>query len=266
MWTVLFLVTPATVGATLVLLAVLSLIAARVSRRSGTGSSGFARITLAFASIAYIVLLAVVPISGVEEVGGSERHVSWNPLQFLDEHRQDQQQEETYATMLGNGDLVLYSRQELSGQEREELLSWEPYAYFLHGPTEDLTVVKSDGSEAAPPEAGLVIGEIADHIPEEPLAYDSMMAQEKIANALLFVPLALVAFHAFSSWPARVFFGPAISILIETVQWALASGRSADTGDVLMNTIGSLTGTAMALGSHLLVKALSTRRPTAESR
>ncbi|MFL1427596.1 MULTISPECIES: VanZ family protein [unclassified Nocardiopsis] len=266
MWTVLFFATPATIGAILALLAVASLLATLVSRRSAAGFSGFARVTLTFASVAYVVLLAVIPISGVEKVGESNRSVTWNPLQFLEENRQDQQLEETYTTTLNSGEIVLYSREELSGEDRAEHLSWEQYAYFLHGAPDDLTVVRSDGGDVTSQEEIQVIGEIADRIPEEPLAYDSMMVEEKSVNALLFVPLALVAFHAFSSWPPRVFFGPALSVLIETVQWALASGRSVDAGDVLMNTVGSLTGTAMAWGSYLLVEALAARRSSAGDR
>ena len=76
---------------------------------------------------------------------------------------------------------------------------------------------------------------------------------------MLFVPVGIVAFFAFGSWAARLFFGPMLSLTIEASQWALAAGRTADTGDLLVNGTGSLVGTLMALGALVLVGAVRSR-------
>mgnify|MGYP001944379157 FL=1 len=82
--------------------------------------------------------------------------------------------------------------------------------------------------------------------------------QGRVLNTPLFVPVGVAVFFAFSSWSARLLFGPGPSPSIEATQWATASGRLADTGDLLVNSVGALVGTLMALlaaGLTSLVRA-----------
>ncbi|GAA1456178.1 VanZ family protein [Nocardiopsis exhalans] len=85
--------------------------------------------------------------------------------------------------------------------------------------------------------------------------------QERVLNTLLFVPIGVVAYFAFSSWTARLLFGPALSLTVEASQWALPWGRMADIGDLMVNSAGSVIGTLIAAFS---VGAVSAIRPATQ--
>ncbi|WP_460776651.1 VanZ family protein [Nocardiopsis nanhaiensis] len=89
--------------------------------------------------------------------------------------------------------------------------------------------------------------------------------QERALNALLFVPVGIAAFFAFSSWSARIFFGPVLSLTVETTQWALAADRMADTGDLLVNSAGSWVGTLLALVAVAMTSRWGRREPVSPS-
>lgn len=213
------------------------------------------RVVLAAASFLHVIVLAALPVSGTED-GESAREIHWNPLQAWEEYQEDQKPEETYSAQLSNGDLFFYSPAELSDKEREELLTLEPYSYFLHGDPEGPVISDSGGDEVTFQEESAVIRDIEGRIPTEPLEPAALILEEKTVNALHFVPVGIIAFHAFSSWAPRLLSGPALSVTIESVQWVMASGRSTDVGDLLINSLGSLIGTGMAVGSVIGVQFL----------
>ncbi|WP_159944498.1 MULTISPECIES: VanZ family protein [unclassified Nocardiopsis] len=169
------------------------------------------------------------------------------------------------GSYLSDGRSVVHSYEELSQAEREKWSNWEEYDYFAYGPAENLTVTYPDGNTVPPDEEQAVIDQMEGMVPDEEQKMEAAMERielilaEKAVNALLFVPMAVVAFHAFSTWAPRILFGPTLSVVIEAAQWAMGAGRSTETGDVLLNTVGSLGGTLLAAGSCAIV-TLAARR------
>ncbi|WP_160166739.1 VanZ family protein [Nocardiopsis kunsanensis] len=80
-------------------------------------------------------------------------------------------------------------------------------------------------------------------------------------NALLFVPLAIPAFVAVTNRAALWLFGPVLSVLIETFQAVLGTGRQSDIMDVLANSLGYVIGVAMMYAAHALVGVREQRAP-----
>jgi VanZ family protein len=81
-----------------------------------------------------------------------------------------------------------------------------------------------------------------------------MIFKQEVANALMFAPLLICAFHALripslhiSTYSCIVF-----SVFIETVQWLERAGRTADADDVLFNTLGTLfAGSCVMIASNV---------------
>ena len=69
-----------------------------------------------------------------------------------------------------------------------------------------------------------------------PLGPDGVAAA---LNVLLFVPIG--ALIALTRRPRLLWWAPALSVTIETIQW-LIPGRNPDPADVALNTAGSLIG------------------------
>ncbi|CAM4237510.1 VanZ family protein [Nocardiopsis rhodophaea] len=84
-------------------------------------------------------------------------------------------------------------------------------------------------------------------------ATEGLVAAEKILNALIFIPVGIVAFASFFSWWARLCIGPALSVLIEFGQWCMGAGRVSETADVIVNTAGHVLGVGIAAAATLLV-------------
>ncbi|MFK0173951.1 VanZ family protein [Streptomyces sp. NPDC090306] len=91
----------------------------------------------------------------------------------------------------------------------------------------------------------------------------AMIVRLQIANAAMFVPVgALSAFVCrrapgvlrTTAWSATA------STLIEVLQYAMAAGRVVDIDDILLNTTGALTGSAIA--TTCLTAAAHHTRPT----
>lgn len=106
---------------------------------------------------------------------------------------------------------------------------------------------------------------VADFLVHRDAGSAALIVEEKVVNALLFVPIGIVAFYGVRNVVGKVAFGPALSLTLETVQWAMASGRAADMADLLVDTVGSLTGTAVA-GTCVLLVARVFRPPAPEAR
>lgn len=84
----------------------------------------------------------------------------------------------------------------------------------------------------------------------------SLAAVENVANIALFVPLALFATVAIRRPVVILAAGSGMSLMIEGMQALIPSiGRSCDTNDWLMNTIGVILGVLAALAVIALAKA-----------
>lgn len=270
MWTVLFLVNPPTIALALVLglAGALFLAWRRPAMRA---------VTLCLAAL-YVLILAA-PLSSLGTIGESERYVIWDPLVSFQDIG-GVERSENFGVMLDDGRVIRYSPTEPTVAERAETAEMEaPNAEVLHvheGSDGALVVTDTEGAPVDPGSeseqtAVETIGQelewIAQQAEEGPWSLtDGLALQERVLNTLLFVPIGIAAFFAFSSWPARLLFGPALSLTIESTQWALASGRSVDTGDLLVNGVGSLVGTLVSLMSvaiaGLFDRRSRTRPPT----
>ena len=253
LWTVLYHVNPTTITVALAL--------------SFAAALAFAclrppmRVIVALMTTVYLVIL-VAPISSITAIGEGDRWVVWDPmLSFQDIGGEPYPS--PVAVMVNDEVAVHYSSKELPVEERhrwdEPGVEW----LFSHGkPDGGLVLTDSEGEVVESPQAVAVIEEelemqeaYASRVEEEgPWGHSGGLAlQERTLNTLLFVPVGIVAFFAFGSWTARLLFGPMLSLTIEASQWALAAGRTADTGDLLVNGVGSLVGTLMALSAVALV-------------
>ncbi|WP_227015254.1 MULTISPECIES: VanZ family protein [Nocardiopsis] len=251
---VLFYVTPVTVCLALLALLVFSLVLARDQEGAGW-SRPLARGLLGVTAAAYLLVLAA-PLTSWGQAEAGSRHVVWNPLSAIQELRQEAVPVTAFGQQLSTGELAYYSVDPLSHEERAEILDREPYDFFAHGaPGTDPVVLDAEGRPAPSDGEGLVEREMGESIARagEPMESAAMIVEEKVLHTLLFVPLGILAFHAFSSWTVRVVAGPGFSAVVEASQWA--AGDLADTGDVLANTAGSLAGVAMAGGAAALVHA-----------
>ncbi|GAA3762800.1 VanZ family protein [Salinactinospora qingdaonensis] len=200
---------------------------------------------MAAASAVYLLVLAA-PLLGLDQIGTIDRHVHWDPL-LAYEHVTD----EPEGAYVGQepDERIYYGAQELSAAEvaqaRREAHPGD--AAFYRYPTVDGGAVWFDahGDDLAPSQRAELEALRAPPL-EESSDSAALIVEEKVVNALLFVPIGIVAFAAFSPWWARLLAGPALSLTIEFAQWVLAAGRSAEIGDLIVNSAGAWLGVAMA--------------------
>ncbi|GAA1442797.1 hypothetical protein GCM10009602_20920 [Nocardiopsis tropica] len=257
MWRVLFYVTPLTLSVAILLLFALSLVLAAAAARSQGAFPRHTRKLLAATASVYVLVL-VMPFSGGSPADPG-RYVHWNPLGFVNDLAMNEAVEESFGQQLTDGTVAHYSIEELTDQEREELRRTNPADFYAHGePGAGASVVDGRGGAVSHAQENLVLTELSEGIGTmgEPAQYAALILKEKAMNALLFVPLGILAFFAFSPWWARLLFGPALSVSVETLQWAVGAGRVADTGDVLANSGGFLVGAGMAAVSAALLARL----------
>ncbi|MFE1101203.1 VanZ family protein [Nocardiopsis alba] len=262
LWTVLYLVNPTTVTVALLLSFTVALILARAR-------PPIRALTLLSGALYIVVLIA--PLSAHLPPGEGGRSVIWDPTLSFQDIGDAPDPLASFGVTLEDGSTVHYSHEELTPRERDTWGTPGTEALFVHGEPGELTVTDVNGDRMeSPPTVALVEEELeqqADHaerLEQEGLWGHSggLALQERVLNTLLFVPIGIAAFFAFDSWAARLLFGPALSLLIETGQWALATGRLADTGDLLVNGAGSLLGTLFALVAVGVVSLLPPRRPS----
>ena len=270
MWTVLFYVNPLTITLGLALGAAAALFLAR--RRPAMRA-----ITLCLAAL-YLVILAA-PLSGLGAIGESDRHVIWDPwVSFQDIGVPERP--ENFGVTLEDGRVIHYSPTEPTATERtekDEVEGSDSEVLHVHeGPDGTLAVIDTEGTPVDPGSeaertAVETIGQELEYMDAQVSRYEEegpwsvtggLALQERVMNTLLFVPIGIAAFFAFPSWSARLLFGPALSLTIESTQWALAAGRSPDTGDLLVNGGGSLFGTLIALTAVGVVGVFDRRART----
>ena len=73
---------------------------------------------------------------------------------------------------------------------------------------------------------------------------------EPVSNVLLFIPLGILLASLAWRWFAVLALGLGLSLVIETTQYLLNQGRTADVDDVIENTLGALIGWAVVLVVH----------------
>ena len=73
---------------------------------------------------------------------------------------------------------------------------------------------------------------------------------EPLSNVLLFIPLGILLATLNWRWFAVVGVGLGLSLMIETTQYLLDNGRTADVNDVMENTLGTVIGLLVALAIH----------------
>ncbi|WAE76613.1 VanZ family protein [Streptomonospora nanhaiensis] len=241
----------------ILLLFALSLVLAAAAARSQGAFPRHTRKLLAATASVYVLVL-VMPFSGGSPADPG-RYVHWNPLGFVNEIAMNEAEGESFGQYLSDGALAHYSPEQLADQEKEELRGEKPADFYVHGdPDRGLSVVDGEGNAVTHAQENLVLTELSEGIEAagEPVQSAALILEEKAMNALLFVPLGILAFFAFSPWWARLLFGPALSVSVETLQWALGADRVADTGDVLANSAGFLVGAGMAAVSAVLLARL----------
>jgi len=238
MWQLLSYVEPLTVGLVLVVLLVGAFYLALHELRS---PSGLPRGLLAACTLLFLLGLAA-PVGQWDQVGTYARGVEWAPTAAVGDTVEGTEHELT--TELGDGRLAHYTSGELSADEREELRRSEGTDLFLHGDPGRLEVVDVHGNPSSDHDADAVLADMGAGLDGAGAA--ALLLEERLLEFVLFVPIGVLAFYAFARWSARIFFGAALSVGIETVQWAMAAGNTAHTGDVVVNISGSLAGTAVA--------------------
>jgi glycopeptide antibiotics resistance protein len=70
---------------------------------------------------------------------------------------------------------------------------------------------------------------------------------EPVSNVLLFIPLGIVVATLGWRWFVVLVVGLALSLAIETTQYLVNEGRTADVDDLIENTAGAVLGWAVAL-------------------
>ncbi|GHC93251.1 hypothetical protein GCM10007079_42460 [Nocardiopsis terrae] len=272
MWQVLFYVNPTTIA---VVLALCLAAAAALAWWRHPDPARFrrpVRVLLAVAGAVYLAVLAA-PVGGTGVAESGDRAVVWDPmLSFRDipGFGEPSGPRAGFGRTLEDGRTVWYAPEEAPLAERTGEGRGEDGLYVHDTPDGDLAVTDAEGGPAPQEEAALAERVVTEELTRN-AEYEARLAaegpwgtsgglalQERTLNTLLFVPVGVLAFFAFGSWTARVLFGPGLSLTVEAAQWALPWNRMADTGDLLVNSAGSVAGTLFALAA---VGAVAVARP-----
>ncbi|GAA1082236.1 VanZ family protein [Nocardiopsis metallicus] len=277
MWQVLFHVNPTTITAALGLCLLAALAFAWWRRPDPQRSQGAMRKLLAVAGAVYLAVL-LAPIGGFGSIHDSDRKVVWDPMlsfQDIPGIGRTSGLEREFGQQLEDGRSVHYAPEGVPAEERsgDDL-------YVQDGPDgPDGTLMVTDAEGDAPPQEDTAVAtRVIEENFERQTDYAAQLEaegpwgttgglalQERVLNTLLFVPIGVVAFFAFSSWVARLLFGPALSLTVEASQWALPWGRIANIGDLMVNSAGSLIGTLIAALSVGVVTAIRSAPVTGEA-
>lgn len=217
MWQVLFYVTPLTVGLVLVALLVGAFYLARSELSSDTG---LPQGLLAACTLLFLLVIAA-PLGQWDRVGTHTRDLDWDPVADISEAFAGPGSHGHVSTEPIDGHLAHHAREKRPEGERAEFHGLHGTAFFLQGEPGQVEVLAPERNEVS----------------------------RHLLNLLLFVPVGILAFYAFTQWWARLFFGPALSVSVESIQWAMAAGSIADPADVVFNTVGFLVGTVIAVVS-----------------
>ncbi|GAB3207777.1 VanZ family protein [Marinactinospora thermotolerans] len=258
MWQVLLYTTPLTVGITLAVLAVAAVVVARLLRNNPGTFPREAKWILAAATPVYLLILAA-PILSWDQIGEGDREIIWNPVAYYKadnaptegvsiSYPADRSQTVSLRVIPVSPERLEEVQAEIEREGEDYYLAADYHRYPLT--TGEVAYFDAEGEELAPDVAAQL-----DELYEEHAAgvddnvAPSLLVQEKTVNTLLFIPIGIVAFAAFSSWAARLAFGPGLSFTIEFLQWAMAATRSSELADFVVNSAGHLIGLAMAVAA-----------------
>lgn len=266
LWSVLYYVNPTTITIVLILSLLAALMLARFRPRI--------RVFTVLLAAVYLVILAA-PLSEHTSIGEGGRSVTWDPMLSFQDIARDPFPS-AFGIMIDNDHSVHYSPEELTEDERQFFTEAGVDQLFVYGdPGDELTVTDAGGEATYSPQAVSMVQEELEFQEEHaaqveedgPWGHsDGLALQERTLNTLLFVPIGIASFFAFRSWTARLFFGPVLSLTIEGSQWALAADRMADTGDLLVNGVGSLGGTLLALIATTIIRIFTNSHKREETR
>ncbi|WP_083926640.1 VanZ family protein [Nocardiopsis valliformis] len=79
-------------------------------------------------------------------------------------------------------------------------------------------------------------------------------------NSIIFVPLGIFSFLAFSGWGFRFLVGPVLSLCVEVLQGLLGTGRQSDINDLLANSAGYFIGLAFVMVSLFALQELHEKK------
>lgn len=232
MGNLLFYVTPLTVGVVLVALLIGAFCLARSELRAATG---LPRGLLAACTLVFFLFIAA-PLGEWDQVGTYTRDLEWDPVGDISEAFTGTGANGDPSAGTSDGRLAQHHPETPPADGAAEFHGLHGKAFFLHGDTGNIEVVGPERDEAS----------------------------GHLLRLLLYVPVGILAFHSFTRCWARLSFGPALSVGVESVQWAMAAGSTADTADVMLNTAGSMAGTVIAvvcLGAARRVHTAAPDRP-----
>lgn len=257
LWSTQLLASPGLVAVVLVLL-VLCCLPLVLNGRPSSRPWGW---VLSVLTLFFLVVL-VQPVGGWAAVGQHERHV--NPIPFAAPAAESRESLESadgigvhafdtsdgrsvYSDTSGNWSLEEIEESRALMVAEEALYD----AYRVQSSEGEVVWHGAGGEDLAAADVAFLEAEVRGG--EGRSTQQSLDAEQNLLNFLVFVPLGMVAALALPSWPVRVLYGPLLSLLVESLQWVLATGRESDVTDLITNGAGALVGAALvaaALGLH----------------
>lgn len=265
LWSTQLLVNPWTMVAAVVVLALFCLLIAG-GRRPSRGASAA---VLGVLSLGLLVVL-VQPIGGWVSVGQHDRYLNLVPFTTPEAETQE---------AMDSADEIGVHKYEVSDGRRvysdssatftlTEIAESRSFsvaedalfdAYRVVSAEGEVVWYGPDGEDLPADDVAYLEAEVRDGTPQS--TQQSLEPQQNLLNLLIFVPVGIAAVLALTSWPARLLFGPLLSLVIEALQWLLATGRQTDATDLVTNGAGALLGAAF-MGAALYLRARGEREPS----
>ena len=258
LWSTQLLVNPWTVAAAAAFLALFCLLLARRERPSRAG----AKVALAVLSAGLLVVL-LQPVGGWRAAGQHDRYLNLVPFRTAEN--------ETREAMESADDIGVHEYEVSDGRrvysdssetfpladltkDRSFMVAEEALfdAYHVVTAEGDVVWYGPDGEDLPADDVAYLEAEIREGMPQS--TRQSLEPQQNLLNLLIFAPIGIAAVLALASWPARLLFGPLLSLAVETLQWLLATGRQTDVTDLVTNSTGALLGAAF-MGTALYLRA-----------
>ncbi|MFL1379534.1 MULTISPECIES: VanZ family protein [unclassified Nocardiopsis] len=263
LWSTQLLVNPWTIAAAVVVLALFCLLVSGGRRPARAASAA----VLGVLSLGLLVVL-VQPVGGWANVGQHDRYLNLVPfvtpeaetreaMESADEigvHKYEVSDgRRVYSNSSGTFTLTQIAESRSFMVAEDALFD----AYREVSAEGEVVWYGPDGEDLPADDVAYLEAEVRDGTPES--TQQSLEPQQNLLNLLIFVPVGIAAVLALASWPARLLFGPLLSLAIEALQWLLATGRQADVTDLVTNSSGALLGVAF-MGGALYLRARRERK------
>jgi LPXTG-motif cell wall-anchored protein len=266
LWSTQLLVNPWTMAASVVVLALFCLLVAARRRPARAASAA----VLGVLSLGLLLVL-VQPVGGWVSIGQHERYLKLVPFETPEAETREAMESadeigvhkyevsdgrRVYSNSSGTFTLTEIAESRSFMVAEDALFE----AYREVSAEGEVVWYGPDGEDLAADDVAYLEAEIRDGTPQS--TQQSLEPQQNLLNLLIFVPVGITAVLALASWPARLLFGPLLSLAIETLQWLLATGRQTDATDLVTNSAGALLGAAF-MGGALYLWARRKREPSA---